>query len=140
MKNKSIKHYPIKVLFSWGLAIKGDIKFRDWLIKNGYKELGLFVYGLHLKDEAREWLLKNAPHLMALLNAVEENPQALKWLKINKYDALFHVAEAALEKQESIQWLNNMKLKELLFVAQQIGVVKNQIATEHNETYKISRE
>lgn len=140
MKKNTTKHYPIKVLFSWGLAIGGDKKIRDWLLKSQYKELGVFVYALNLKDDARAWLLKNHPELMALINAVEENKHALLWLKNHGYEAMYYLALASLEKPEGIQWLNKHEMKELLFVAQQIDVIKHNIEVNNSDPFKISKE
>lgn len=140
MQKKKLKAYPIKILFAWGVAIGGDTSIRSWLIEHGYKELGLFVYALHLKQDARDWLLKNQPHLMALINAVEDNKAALNWLEQHDYTALKHLALAALEEERSINWLQQNGQKELLFVAQQIGNVKTQIEMSHNDVHKISRE
>ena len=36
------RQYPVKVLVAWGEAISGNAEFRDWLLGNGYPELGLF--------------------------------------------------------------------------------------------------
>ena len=36
--------YPAKVLLAWGEAIMGHAQLRDWLIKNGYPELGIFTF------------------------------------------------------------------------------------------------
>jgi hypothetical protein len=33
--------YPAKVLVAWAEAIGGNAAIRDWLLRNGYKELGL---------------------------------------------------------------------------------------------------
>ncbi len=42
-------------------------EIRDWLIKNGYKELGLFTFALRNMDDARMWLVENgSPHLLEL--------------------------------------------------------------------------
>jgi hypothetical protein len=32
--------YPAKVPLAWGAAIGGDLPLRNWLLKNGYPELG----------------------------------------------------------------------------------------------------
>ena len=44
--------YPPKILVAWGEAISGNGEIRDWLIKNGYPELGLFTFALRNKDDA----------------------------------------------------------------------------------------
>ena len=68
-----VRQYPIKVLVAWGEAISGNEAFRNWLLGNGYPELGLFVHALHNQDEARNWLLNEGfPELMALVGALRE--------------------------------------------------------------------
>ena len=49
--------YPAKVLLAWGEAISGHVGLRDWLMKNGYPELGIFTFALRNKKEARQWLM-----------------------------------------------------------------------------------
>ena len=46
--------YPAKVLLAWGEAISGHVGLRDWLIRNGYPELGIFTFALRNKDDARK--------------------------------------------------------------------------------------
>ena len=41
--NKGVK-YPAKILVDWIDAICGNSEIRDWLIKNGYEDLGLFTF------------------------------------------------------------------------------------------------
>ena len=60
--------YPAKVLLVWGEAISGHVGLRDWLMKNGYPELGIFTFALRNKKEARQWLMDNGqPHLLAVI-------------------------------------------------------------------------
>ena len=63
--------YSEKILLAWGEAIGGNLEIRDWLMKNGYPELGLFCFALYFDKKSSAWLLKNAPHLLALIKAVE---------------------------------------------------------------------
>jgi hypothetical protein len=64
--------YPAKVLLAWGEAISGHAELREWLIKNGYPELGIFTYALRNKADARKWLMDNGhPHLMAVRGALK---------------------------------------------------------------------
>ncbi|MCB0767680.1 MAG: hypothetical protein KDB95_10785, partial [Flavobacteriales bacterium] len=86
-------NYPAKVLLAWGEAISGHAELRDWLMKNGYPELGLFTFALRNKPEAREWLMKNGhPHLMAIITGIEGDTKALEWLERNGMSVLKHVA------------------------------------------------
>ena len=39
-------NYPPKILVAWGEAISGNSKILDWLMKNGYPELGIFCHAL----------------------------------------------------------------------------------------------
>ena len=55
------RQYPIKVLVAWGEAISGNGEFRDWLLGNGYPELGLFVHALH-NQEARAVAKRGSPN------------------------------------------------------------------------------
>ena len=48
--------YPPKVLLAWKEAISGNIEIRDWLTKNGYKELGVFCFALINDENAKKWL------------------------------------------------------------------------------------
>ena len=54
-----MKKYPEKILLAWGEAIGGNVEIRDWLLKEGYPELGLFCYALYFDKKSCEWLLKN---------------------------------------------------------------------------------
>ena len=51
--------YPAKVLLAWGEAISGHTGLRDWLMRNGYPELGIFTFALRNQREARQWLIDN---------------------------------------------------------------------------------
>ena len=69
------RKYPIKVLVAWGEAISGHGELRDWLLGNGYPELGLFVHALRLDNKARKWLIDEGhPELMALCAGAEGDP------------------------------------------------------------------
>jgi hypothetical protein len=53
-------NYPAKILVGWAEAIGGNAALRDWfLASDDYKELGMTVHALLLKDDARDWLMKN---------------------------------------------------------------------------------
>ncbi|MFZ5554379.1 MAG: hypothetical protein ACOZCO_14770 [Bacteroidota bacterium] len=132
--------YPPKILLAWGEAISGNTKIRDWLISNGYKELGIFCFALRNKEDARKWLLENGfPHLMALINAVEENKSALMWLKNYKFEILEHMARiAGYGEEESYHWLVNKGHKELAVIARKIEKVKDDIEADNNDPHKMS--
>lgn len=131
--------YPAKVLLAWGEAIRGNPGLRDWLMKNGYPELGIFIFALHLKKEAREWLLKNGhPHLMALISAVEGDEGAMKWLEHHHMPVLMRMARAGDGDMDSLEWLKAHGHKELAVIAYRIKEVKDGIDDAHS--YGIDRE
>jgi len=133
--------YPAKVIMAWGEAISGNKELRQWLIQNGYPELGLFVFALHNKDEARNWLLQNRhEHLMALINGAEGNPNALVWLKKFGFDVLEKMARGADNEDGAITWLVSNGYGEMAGVSIRIRNVKNQIEADNNDVHKISAE
>lgn len=131
--------YPAKIILAWAEAVAGNTKIRDWLIKNDYPELGLFVFALNNKDEARKWLLDNGyPHLMALINGVEGNKQALQWLRIHKFPVLEKMALAGDGDEDAFNWLVDQGHKEFAMIAKRIQVVKDEIEDKNNDPHRIS--
>ena len=130
--------YPVKILVAWGEAISGNGKIRDWLMKNGYPELGLFTFALRNKDEAKIWLLENNfPHLLALINGIEGNPQALQWMDENGFKKLKLMAMTADHSEEAGKILANSD-KLLLMLALKMGSVKDAIEIDNNDVHKMS--
>ena len=133
--------YPAKILLAWSEAISGNVKIRDWLMKNGYPELALFVFALHHKADAREWLLKNKhPHLLALIEAAEGRALAMEWLRKNKLDVLEQMALCADDNDEALAWLIDHKFKEMALIAMKIREVKDDIEADNNDPHKISKD
>ena len=135
-------NYPPKVLIGWAEAIDSNKKLLDWfLASKEYKELGMAVYAINLKDEAREWLMKNGyAHLMAMINGVESNAEALHWLEKNNFHVLKHLAMASDGFEESIKWLISNNHQEFALVAQKINKVKTEIELNNNDIHRISSE
>ncbi|MDX9751800.1 MAG: hypothetical protein RBT71_12010 [Flavobacteriales bacterium] len=124
--------YPAKVLLAWGEAISGHAGLRDWLMKNGYPELGIFVFALRNQPEARQWLMANGhPHLMALIQGAEGVQQALDWLERNELTTLRHMALAG-DEPASVRWLMAQGHRELAMIAMRIYTVKRDL----DERYK----
>lgn len=138
MQNKL--EYPVKVVLAWGEAISGNRKLRDWLLANGYPELGLFVHALHNQDGARKWLIDNGfSHLMAVINGAEGNKIAVQWLDKSGLDILAWVARAADNDDEAMMKLAKLPHREWLVIAQKIRSVKNEIEQDNNDVHKISK-
>ncbi|MFZ1617725.1 MAG: hypothetical protein WAT41_10290 [Flavobacteriales bacterium] len=133
-------NYPAKILVAWGEAISGNAQIRDWLITNGYPELGIFVFALHLKADARKWLMENGhPHLMAVIRGIEDDEEALKWLDANNMNVLRKVAESG-GNDDAFQWLLKNDHRELAMLGLKMWSIKIQIEDDHNDPHKYSAE
>ncbi len=131
--------YPAKIILAWGEAISGNKAIREWLMQNGYPELGLFVFALQNQDESRTWLMENGfPHLMALINGAEGNPNAILWLRKHQFDVLEKMAAASDNKEEALLWLVKNGFSDMAIISQRIRQVKNDIESENNDMHKIS--
>ncbi len=131
--------YPAKILIAWGEAISGNKDIRDFLIANGYPELGLFAHALRNQDDAREWLMANGfPHLMALINGAEGNPNALLWLKKYDLDILEKMARVGDNDENALLWLLKNGFADFANIAQRIRRVKNSIEEGNNDVHRIS--
>lgn len=131
-------NYPPKIIIGWAEAIGGNKDLKEWFLSSeDFKELGMFCYALVLKDDARQWLLDNGyAHLMAMINGVEGNKEALHWLEVNNFQVLKHMALAGDGNEESFEWLKENGHREFALVAQRIKEVKDQIEENHNDVHK----
>ena len=131
--------YPPKIIVAWGEAIVGNTKIRDWLIMNGYRELGLFTFALRNKDDARMWLMKNGyPHLMAMINGVEGNKVALQWLLKHNFEILYKMALSGDGDEDAHLWLIANNHAAYAMIAKKIEFVKDQIEEDNNDPHHIS--
>jgi hypothetical protein len=133
--------YPAKVLLAWGEAIGGNAGLRDWLIKNGYPELGLFTYALRNKPDARKWLLDNGhPHLMAVISGIEGDAGALDWLDRNGMQVLKHVAMAGDGDEAALKWLVTNGHRELAMIGHKMHRVKKQMDDDWSDPHRFPQE
>jgi hypothetical protein len=126
----------------WGEAIGGNTALRDWFLDSeDYKELGMTVHALLLKDDAREWLMKNGyAHLMAMINGAEGNKEAIHWLEKSNFEVLKHIALAGDRDQDSLEWLKRNNHFEFAMIAERVRVLKDQIEETHNDVHSINRD
>lgn len=132
--------YPPKILLAWAEAIKGNTEIRDWLIKNGYPELGVFTFALRNKKDARDWLIENKfPHLMALINGAEGNEEAVIWLEKHGFHMLAKVAMAGDRENDVFA---ELRMADSLFakIAREIMIVKTQIEEDNWDYHRMSGE
>ncbi len=131
--------YPAKVLLAWGEAISGHQGLRDWLLHNGYPELGVFCHALRLQEDARDWLVKQGhPHLMALIHATEGNKQARAWLDEQGLGVLKQVALTGDGDLDAQRWLVNNGHRELAVIGHRIYKVKRQIDEDNSDYHRFS--
>ena len=129
--------YPAKVLLAWGEAISGHRELRDWLTKNGYPELGIFVFALNNKDEARKWLMANGhQHLMAMIRGIEGDKIALEWLDRNGMKVLKHVALTGDHDDDAFHWLLKHGHRELAMLGLKMRKVKAEIEEDNKDPHK----
>jgi len=135
-------NYPPKILLGWAEAIGGNKDLRDWFLESpDYKELGVFVHALLLKEDAREWLMKNGyAHLMAMINGVEGNVEAIHWLEKSGFNVLKHVALSGDGNEESFAWLLQNGHKEFAMISKRIEKVKNEIEENHNDVHSFGKD
>ena len=129
-----MKQYPEKILLAWGEAIGGNTEIRDWLLKKGYPELGLFCFALYFDEKASEWLLKNTPHLLALIKAAEGKKDARMWLNA-KFPLLYCMALAADGEKKEMETLIR-KDRLMAGIAQKIKFAKDQIEEANNDVHR----
>lgn len=133
--------YPAKVLVAWGEAILGNAALRDWLIKNGYPELGIFTFALRNKRDARAWLMKNGhAHLMAVITGIEGDKVALEWLERNGMTVLKHVALAGDGQEEDLQWLVSNGHRELAVVGNRMYQVKRKMDEDYGDYHRMAQD
>ena len=78
-------NYPSKILVGWAEAISGNIELRDWFLSSDqYKELGMCIHALLLKDDARVqfWEAKFQTVFRALEQESEEESRDAGGLSI----------------------------------------------------------
>ncbi len=135
-------NYPSKILVGWAEAIGGNNELRDWFMQSQeYKELGIAVHAILLKDDAREWLMKNGyAHLMAMINGVEGNEDAIRWLEKSNFNVLKHLALAGDGSEASLKWLIKNNHKEFAMISQKIKHVKDEIEEKHNDVHSFGKD
>jgi hypothetical protein len=147
-ENKPVEVVPLKpmeyssmVILAWAKAVEGNVELQNWLKDNGYIELYFSVFAIYLKDEPRDWLVKNGyPHLMAMINAAEGNTNAAKWLIEHNFIMLYHLAKAIDHEEESWLWLRQNSTQDIFILAQSIQMIKDQIEENHNDIHSFNKD
>ncbi|MEQ9186109.1 MAG: hypothetical protein RLP15_00120 [Cryomorphaceae bacterium] len=132
-------NYDVKILLAWGESISGNKKITEFLMKNGYPELGLFHFALRNEERSRDWLMENKfPHLMALINATEGNKGARKWLAEQGFDLLLDMGLSADGDKEAYARLMQSEMKIFAVISKKIESIKDEIEDRKNDPHKFS--
>ena len=129
--------YPAKVLLAWGEAIGGNKEIGEWLMKNGYPELGLFRFALLWDLRARQWYYDNGhAELMAMVKGVEGEKNAISWLEHEGYGILANMARAGDGNETAFQKLVSDGHKILALIAKRIHQVKRELDDDRRDPHK----
>lgn len=135
------KQYPVKVLVAWGEAISGNRELRDWLLGNGFPELGLFVHAMHNQQSAREWLQQEGfPELMALCCGTEGDARAVQWLLNHGHITLANMARAADNDDDAMRILMEEPDRIWATLALKMRSIKNGIEERHNDWHSFNKD
>lgn len=131
-------NYPPKILVAWGEAISGNSEINDWLMKNGYPELGIFCHALKNDVKGKNWLMNNGyPHLLAMISGGEGDEIALKWLEEFNFTLLKYMALAIDGHPAAKKWLReyDMLYATLAFKMEE---VKDHIELRNNDPHTLN--
>ena len=135
------RQYPVKVLVAWGEAISGNRELRDWLLGNGFPELGLFVHAMHNQQSAREWLQQEGyPELLALCCGTEGDARAVQWLLNHGYLTLANMARAADNDDDAMRTLMEEPDRVWATLALKMRSIKNGIEDRHNDWHSFNKD
>ncbi len=130
--------YPAKIILAWSESVKGNKKITDWLIKNGYPELGIFHFAVRNDLKAKKWLSDHKFHfLLALINGAEGNEKAISFLKKNHQDLLLNMALAADNDIDSLKWLKLNSSPQIVILTMNLMHIKNKIEERNKDIHHI---
>jgi len=102
-------------------SLKGDSKFTDFLMNNGFPELAAFSAAVHSNTDALHWLLNNGfPEFAILSNAIDGEDNAVQWLEKYKCHLMSIFAAACRKEDEAIKWFVDQKLDVFIFLIRTI--------------------
>jgi len=127
---KCISEYDPKLLIALGESLKGNRKFADWFVSNGYPELAAFSAAVNSDEEALKWLLSKSDHpeLGVLSNAIDNEPNALEWMQRHNATLMYLFAKACRKDDAAIRWFASQDLKVMILLIRIIQeIIQKQI-------------
>ena len=119
-QDKMLDYHP-KIILAFGETISGNEEIFEWLMNNGYTELGALSKAIRGSEEAFKWLMDNGyPHFAAFDSAIDGDKKAYDWLIANEYTFLALFSQACNKRADAINWLNENQLSIFVRVAEKI--------------------
>ncbi len=136
-----ISEYDVKLLLALTESLKGNRKFTDWFIANGYPELAAFSAAVHSNEEALNWLITKSKHpeLGVLSNAIDNEPNALNWLQKNNAYLMFQFAKACRKEDDAVKWFVSRDLKPLIILIKTIQEIIQKQIDDSGDVFKFRR-
>lgn len=107
----SLLDYDAKVLLAWHESLKGDRRFTDFLMQNGFPELAALGRAILSDTDALKWLMENGyPEFAILSDAIDDEDEAIEWLVKAKCDFLSTFAAACRKDDAAIKWFVDNQL------------------------------
>ena len=125
-KHKTQQHqmtrYTVKILLAFGCTFEpGSDEIFEWLMKNGYPELGAFSRAIQGEAKAKEWLMKNGfLQLVAIDNVIDKDENAEEWLLRNHFEVDLAFARAINCDDDATEWLEKRELQVFVIIAKKI--------------------
>jgi len=132
--------YEPKILLAFGESLKGEKKFSDFLLQNGFPELSALSAAINSDTEALDWLLKNGyPEFAVLSNAIDNEEHAIQWLKRYKLDFLSIFAAACRKEDPAIKWFAEKDLRIFILLIKTIHDILLFQSWDSSDIHKIRR-
>ncbi len=117
----SLLDYDAKILLAWNESLKGDRRFTDFLLHNGFPELAALSRAILSDVDALKWLMDNGyPEFAILSDAIDDEDEAIAWLEKYHCDFLSKFAAACRKDDEAIKWFVDNKLDIFILIIRTI--------------------
>ena len=105
----AMTRYPIKILMAFGCTFEPESdEFFEWLMRNGYPELGALSRTIQGDTEAKDWLMQHGfPHLAAIDSAIDK--ESIAWLEKQELQVFIILADK-IRKYLDDKYLNFHKI------------------------------
>ncbi len=112
----SLLDYDAKILLAWNESLKGDRRFTDFLLHNGFPELAALSRAILSDVDALKWLMDNGyPEY-----AIDDEDEAIAWLEKYHCDFLSKFAAACRRDDDAIKWFVDNELHGFVPIIQTI--------------------